>query len=91
MAKRKKFIHINRRLMAANIKSANNAEKVIIARYRSGGESIHSNCILLVDENGQEIAKVVADVSRPLSCGARAYVETELRVVDGNDPSVELR
>lgn len=80
-----KVVHIHRQAMARNIKTACNTEQVVIARRKSGKRLFRSNCVVIVDAAGNELARIVADVDNPLDCGARAWVETKHTLVDGND------
>lgn len=76
--------------MGRNIKACSNAEPVVIARRKSGKQRFRSNNVHIVDGAGNVVARIVADVNHPLDCGARAYIETTLRIVDGDNPEVQL-
>lgn len=87
-----KVVHIHRQAMTRNIKAGCNREPVVVGRRKHSKRHarLHSNCINLVDDKGRVVARVVADVRRPLDCGARTYIEIRLRLVDGDDPKQEV-
>jgi hypothetical protein len=93
MAKRAtKVIHINRHLIKQNatlMKSNPNCTLVdlafpLTAKKKSSRPdgNFYSNTIAIVDEKGRTVARVVYSPFKPLKCGATAYVETDLTVVD---------
>ena len=87
--RRLKVVHINRSILSSNIKNHTN-EPTVTARYKSRGPGFKSNNVLIVDDDGNEVARIVCDIEHPLSCGARCYVVTQLRVIDGDCPGIGL-
>lgn len=85
-----KIIHINRHILASNIKNGTN-EPTVTARYKYKKGKFRSNNVLIVDDEGKVVARVVCNIDKPLSCGARCYVETNLSLVDEDiDSAVRL-
>lgn len=80
-----KLVHIHRQAISRNTAAGCNIEPVVIARYKSGKRLFKSNCVVIVNEAGEELARIVADVSNPLDCGARAWIETKYKLVDGDE------
>lgn len=86
-----KVVHINRRTLAANIKSGKR-DPVVCARRKHGGVGgiMRSNKIHVLDAHGDIAATIVCDTDHPLNCGARCYIETRNRIVNAENPSEEL-
>ena len=75
----KKIIHINQSVIRANKK---NGEENPVLTCKTYKENIYAKEIEILDEVGNVIAKVVYSPDKPLSCGARVWIETfnEVRV-----------
>lgn len=70
-------IHVNQHNIRANCKGGN--EPVItIKDYKQNRKS---NEAIIVDEEGMPVAKVVYSPDKPLSCGAKVWIETDLHVI----------
>ncbi len=73
-------IHINQHHIKANAKGAN---KPVIS-VKAGKSSTYGNQVEILDEAGNVIATVVYSPDKPLSCGARVWIETRANIrVDG--------
>ena len=70
-------IHVNQHNIRANNKGGN--EPVITVKdYKQNRKC---NGAIIVDENGMPVAKVVYSPDKPLSCGAKVWIETDLGVI----------
>ncbi len=69
-------IHVNQHNIRANNKGAD----LPVITVKSGGKNIYGNTVEILDSEGQVIATVVYRRDRPLSCGARVWIETQNRV-----------
>lgn len=75
----KTIIHVNQHVVRANKKSGDKNPVLTCKTYK---ENIYAQEVEILDESGSVIAKVVYSPDKPLSCGARVWVETyhEVRV-----------
>jgi hypothetical protein len=75
----KKIIHINQSVIRANKKNGEENPVITCKTYK---ENIYAKEIEILDEGGNVVAKVVYSPDKPLSCGARVWIEThhEVRV-----------
>ena len=75
----KKRIHINQHKIRSNKKN-NLKEPVITVKTSKSNDYAHEAIIKTKD--GVEIAKVIYQPHKPLSCGARVWIELETENVD---------
>lgn len=75
----KKIIHVNQHVIRANKK---NGEENPVLTCKTYKENIYAKELEILDESGNVVAKVVYSPDKPLSCGARVWIEThhEVRV-----------
>ena len=73
----KKIIHINQHVIKQNIKSSSDKPCITIKTYK---DNRYAHEALTVDKDGNTVAKIVSNPKKPLSCGARCWVETDLDV-----------
>lgn len=75
----KTIIHVNQSVIRANKK---NGEENPVLTCKTYKENIYAKEIEILDESGSVVAKVVYSPDKPLSCGARVWIEThhEVRV-----------
>lgn len=74
----KKIIHINQHKIKSNRKNNESHPVITVKTYKSND---YASEVLIVDENGQELARVVYRPDDPLSCGAHCWVETSRDVI----------
>lgn len=70
----KTVIHVNQHNIKANAKREAGLPVITVKDYkqnRKGNEAI------IYDANGVEVARVVYRPEKPLSCGARVWIETQ--------------
>lgn len=69
-------IHVNQHNIKANAKGA---EKPVIT-VKNYKENRLGNRAVILDKLGREVAKIVYRPYKPLPCGAKVWIETELEV-----------
>jgi hypothetical protein len=72
----KAVIHINQHNIRHNINCSVEDRKDVIT-CKTYKNNTYSNSLLIVDNDGNVIAKVVYSPDKPLSCGARVWIETD--------------
>lgn len=75
----KTIIHINQSVIRANKKNGEENPVITCKTYK---KNIYAKELEILDESGNVVAKVVYSPDKPLSCGARVWIEThhEVRV-----------
>lgn len=75
----KTIIHVNQSVIRANKKNGVENPVLTCKTYK---ENIYAKELEILDESGSVVAKVVYSPDKPLSCGARVWIEThhEVRV-----------
>tara|TARA_R110002110_G_scaffold13031_1_gene62344 strand:- start:234 stop:467 length:234 start_codon:yes stop_codon:yes gene_type:complete len=73
----KTIIHVNQHVIRKNTKHGTNDPCLTIKTYKS---SHYAKGAIILDRDGNEVARVVYRPSRPLSCGARCWIETQNEV-----------
>ena len=75
----KTIIHVNQSVIRANKKNGVENPVLTCKTYK---ENIYAKEIEILDESGNVVAKVIYSPDKPLSCGARVWIEThnEVRV-----------
>lgn len=71
----KTFIHVNQHVIRNNIRSAPDERQPVLTckTYKS---NTYANTVALLDADGREVARVIYSPDKPLSCGARVWIET---------------
>jgi hypothetical protein len=74
MAKRprKTFVHVNQHIIRRN-KKTGSRDPVITVKTSDSNSYTHE--VIIRDNSGQEVARVVYRPDKPLSCGATVWVE----------------
>jgi hypothetical protein len=73
----KTIIHVNQHHIKANAK--NGTRKAVLSVKR-GKSNTYGNQVVIRGADGQEAARVVYSPDKPLSCGARVWIETKGKV-----------
>lgn len=73
----KTIIHVNQHVIKANKK---NGEENPVLTCKTYKENIYAKEIEILDESGSVVVKVIYSPDKPLSCGARVWVETHYEV-----------
>ena len=73
----KTIIHVHQNRIRSNLKNGT-TEPPIIARTYKGVQ--YGSCVEIKDKDGNVVAKLFYRPDKPLSCGARVWLETDLEV-----------
>jgi len=73
----KTIIHINQHNIKKSVKLDQDIPCVTVKTYKSND---YGHEALIKDKEGNVVAKVVSNINKPLSCGARCWIETNLEV-----------
>ena len=75
----KKVIHVNQHKIRANAKNGTDEPVLTVKTYK---ENRYAHEAIIRTSDGVEVARVVYSPHKPLSCGARVWVELETAVAD---------
>ena len=78
----KKIIHINQHIIKSNSKNNTNDPVITCKTYKSNE---YANSLEIKDKDNVTIAKLIYSPDKPLSCGAKVWIETESTVVLNNE------
>ena len=78
----KQIIHVNQHRIRANSKNGTNDPVLTVKTYK---DNRYAHEAILKDNNGNEIGRVVYSPDKPLSCGAKVWIE-----FDTDNVNVEL-
>lgn len=73
----KTIVHVNQHKIRENLKQGTRQPVLTVKDYKSNRYT--SNAIIR-DAKGNEVARVVYSPDKPLSCGARVWIETQNQV-----------
>ena len=73
----KHVIHVNQHVIKKNNKTGERNPVITCKTYK---ENKYGHQVIIKDDNGNEVARVVYAPDKPLSCGAKCYIETHLNV-----------
>ena len=73
----KKIIHINQHKIRSNQKTGEREPVITCKTYK---ENTYGHSVSVMDKDGQEACKIVYSPDKPLSCGARVWIETQNEV-----------
>jgi len=73
----KTIIHVNQHKIRSNLKTGEREPVLTCKTYKS---NTYANAAHIIDDNGVIVAKVVYSPDKPLSCGAKVWIETNLQV-----------
>jgi hypothetical protein len=69
-------IHVNQHNIRANSKGAD----LPVLTVKDYKENRKYNFVMILDAQDRQVARVVYSPDKPLSCGAKVWIETELNV-----------
>lgn len=80
----KTVIHVNQHVIRQNARNGTNNPCLTVKTYK---DNRYANEAIILDEDGNEVARVVYRPHKPLSCGARCWIETqnEVTVLTGEE------
>lgn len=70
----KTIIHVNQHIIRSNGKTGSN-DPVLTCKTYCSNEYAHE--AVIYDDLGVEVAKVIYSPDKPLSCGAKVWIETK--------------
>lgn len=73
----KTIIHVNQHNIKANTKDGMNRPVLTCKTYK---ENNYGHTAIIYDKNGEECCRIVYSGDKPLSCGARVWIETHNKV-----------
>ena len=73
----KKRIHINQHAIRRNRKTGEREPVITVKTYKSND---YAHEVIIYGQDGKEAARVIYRPDKPLSCGARVWIETTGRV-----------
>lgn len=73
----KTIIHVNQHNIRRNAKNSTNDPVLTVKTYKSND---YAHEAIIRDKDGNEVARVVYSPEKPLSCGARVWIETQNEV-----------
>lgn len=74
----KTLIHVNQHEIKKNRKFGTKDPVLTVKTYKSND---YANTAIILDKDGNEVARVVYRPDQPLSCGAHVWIETTHEVV----------
>jgi len=75
----KKIIHVNQHVIRRNTKNKTFEPVLTVKTYK---ENNYAHEAIIMTKEGVELARVVYNPHKPLSCGARVWVETDTENTD---------
>ncbi len=81
---KKKIIHINQHVIRKNTKTGERNPVITCKTYNTND---YANRVIIKDKDGDEVATIVYSPDKPLSCGARVWIETrnEIEIINKNE------
>jgi hypothetical protein len=73
----KTIIHVNQHNIKSNSKSDNKKPVLTCKTYKS---NTYANEAVIFDNENKEVARIVYSPDKPLNCGAKVWIETNLKV-----------
>jgi len=70
-------IHVNQHIIKSNLKENKKEPVLTVKTYKDNRYALQA---LIKDAQGNVVAKVIYSPDKPLSCGARVWIETENEV-----------
>ena len=73
----KTIIHVNQAILRKNTKETTEEPVLTVKTYK---DNRYAKTAVIRDADGNEVARVVYRPHKPLGCGARCWIETQLEV-----------
>ena len=73
----KTVVHVNQHNIRRNATKGTTDPVLTVKTYKS---NTYANIAIIKDKDGNELAKIVYQPDKPLSCGARVWIETQHEV-----------
>jgi len=75
----RKIIHVNQHVIKSNIKHSTDEPVLTVKTYK---ENNYAHEAIIKTKDGVELVKVIYSPHKPLSCGARVWVELDTETTD---------
>ena len=75
----KKIIHVNQHVIRSNKKNGLCEPVLTVKTYK---ENTYAHEAIIRTKSGEEVARIIYSPEKPLSCGARVWIETDTNMVD---------
>jgi len=75
----RKIIHVNQHVIRRNAKKGTDEPVLTVKTYK---ENNYAHEAVLSTKEGEEVARVVYSPHKPLSCGARVWIEMDTETTD---------
>ena len=72
------IIHVNQHVIKSNAAKGTNEPVLTVKTYK---DNRYAHEAVITDFDGNEVARVVYSPDKPLSCGARVWIQTDLNVI----------
>ena len=73
----RKIIHINQHKIRSNQKTGDREPVITCKTYK---DNTYGHSVSVMDKDGIEACKIVYSPDKPLSCGARVWIETQNKI-----------
>ena len=73
----KTIIHVNQHIIKSNAKNDTNNPVLTCKTYKSND---YGHQAIIKDKDGNDVARIIYSKDKPLSCGARVWIETQNEV-----------
>lgn len=73
-------IHVNQFNIKHNNKNPDDVKKVLTVKTYK--DNVYTNEVEITDDNGEVIARLVYSPDKPLSCGAKVWIEADSKNVN---------
>lgn len=70
----KKIIHINQHVIKKNSRTGERNPVITCKTYK---DNRYANSVIIKDDLGNDVARVIYSPDKPLSCGAKVWIETD--------------
>jgi hypothetical protein len=74
----KKVIHVNQHNIRWNSKTGSNDPVITVKTYKSNDYGHQA----VITHEGVEVARIIYSPDKPLSCGAKVWIETDTTITD---------
>lgn len=71
------MIHVNQHNIRSNATKGTDRHVLTVKTYKSNA---YTNEVIIYGQDGLECARVIYSPDKPLSCGARVWIETQCKV-----------
>jgi len=74
----KTVIHVNQHVIKSNAKNGTTDPCLTVKTYKTNK---YAHGAVILDDRGNEVARIMYSPDKPLPCGAKCWIETQNKVV----------